>query len=67
MMEICDSALVKPLSISIIFRNCVRTGTFPHYGRNLMVYMFIKNNKQHINNYQPVLLLPIFGKVKNNI
>ena len=28
MIKICDSALVKPLSI--IFNNCVRTGTFPY-------------------------------------
>ena len=28
MIKICDSALVKPLSI--IFSNCLRTGTFPH-------------------------------------
>ena len=28
MMKMCDSSLVRPLSI--IFNNCARTGTFPY-------------------------------------
>ena len=38
------------------------------YGRNLMLYQFIKkNDKQLINNYRPVSLLPIFGKIFERI
>ena len=37
------------------------------YGRNLMLYLYIKNDKQFINNYRPVPLLPIFGKIFERI
>ena len=41
MIKMYDSLLMKPLSI--IFSNCVKTGTFPYiYGRNLMLYLFTK-------------------------
>ena len=32
-----------------------------------MLYLFIKNDKQLINNYRPVSLLPIFGKIFERI
>ena len=60
MVKICDSALVKPLSI--IFNNSLKTGTFPYIWKKSNVIPF------HVNNYQPVSLLPpIFGKVFEKI
>ena len=40
-IKICQSALVKPLSI--IFNNCVRTGTFP--------FIWKKSNVMHVCHY----------------
>ena len=66
MVKICDSALVKPLSI--IFNNSLKTGTFPYIWKKSNVITFHKKNEQLINNYQPVSLLPpIFGKVFEKI
>ena len=39
---------------------------FHIYGRNLL-YLFIKIDKKLINNYRPVSLLPIFGKIFERI
>ena len=62
MIKICDSALLKPLSI--IFNYCVRTGTFPYiWKKSNVIPVHKKNDKQLINNCQPVSLLPIFHKI----
>ena len=66
MIKICDSALVKPLSI--IFSNCLRTGTFPYiWKKSNVIPVHKKNDKQLIINYRPVSLLPIFGKIFERI
>ena len=66
MIKICDSALVKPLSI--IFSNCLRTGTFPYiWKKSNVIPIHKKNGKQLIINYRPVSLLPIFGKICERI
>ena len=65
LIKTCSSVLMKPLLI--IFNNFVRTGTFHIYGKNLMLYLFTKNDKQLINNYRPISLLPIFSKIYERI
>ena len=61
MIKICDSVLVKPLSI---FNNCVRTGTFQYiWKKSNVILVHKKNENQLINNYLPVLLLPIFDRI----
>ena len=45
LLKICDSSIVKPLSI--IFKNCLQNGTFPVHK---------KGDKQLLQNYHPVLL-----------
>ena len=45
LLKICDSSIVKPLSI--IFKNCLQNGTFPVHK---------KGHKQLLQNYHPVLL-----------
>ena len=51
MIKVCDYAIMKPLSM--IFKNCISFGELPDK----------KNDKQTINNYRPVLLLPICRKL----
>ena len=66
MIKTCDSALVKPLTI--IFNNSLKTGTFPYiWKKSNVIPVHKKNDKQLINNYRPVLLLLIFGKVFERI
>ena len=66
MINICDSALAKPLSI--IFNNCIKTEIFPYtWKKSNVIPVHEKNDKQLINNYRPVSLLPIFGKMFERI
>ena len=58
LLKICDSSIVKPLSI--IFKNCLQTGTFPNNGKKSnVVTIHVKGDKQLLQNYRPVSLLPI--------
>ena len=62
MLKICDLAIIKPLSI--IFRNRVNHSTFPDLGKKSNIYPFHKKgDKQIINDYRPVSLLPICEKI----
>ena len=52
----------KPLSI--IFKNCIDTGTFPDiWKRSNIIPVHKKGDKQIVNNYRPVSFLPIFSKI----
>ena len=58
MLKICDLAIIKPLSI--IFRNCINHSTFPDlWKKSNICPIHKKGDKQIINNYRPVSLLPI--------
>ena len=60
MIKLCSKSVVKPLSI---FKNCIDTGTFPDiWKRSNVILVHKKEDKQIVNNYRPVSLLPIFGK-----
>ena len=61
----CDSVL-KPLSI--IFKNCLESGSFPNnWKKSNVVRIHKKGDKQLLQNYQPVSLLPICGKIFERI
>ena len=61
MLKICDLALIKPLSI--IFTNCINHSTFPDLWKKPNIcHIHKKGDKQIINNYRTVSLLPICGK-----
>ena len=62
MFKICDLVIIKPLSI--IFRNCINHNTLPDlWKKSNICPNHKKGDKQIINNYRPVSLLPICGKI----
>ena len=62
MLKLFDLAIVKPLLI--IFRCCVNQSTFLDIWTKSNTWpIHKKGNKQLINNYRPVSLLPICGKI----
>ena len=62
MLKICDLAIIKLLSI--IFRNFINNCTFPDlWKKSNICPIQKKGDKQIINNYIPVSLLPICGKI----
>ena len=62
MLKVRDLAIIKPLSI--IFRNFVNNSTFPGLWKKSNICPIHKKwDKQVINNYRPVSLLPICGKI----
>ena len=62
MIKICDEALVKPLSL--IYKNCIDTGFFPDiWKKSNIVPVYKRGDKQIIDNYRPISLLPICGKI----
>ena len=72
MLKLCDLAIVRPPSLEIvrppsleiIFRNCVNQSTFSDIWKKLNICpIHKKSDKQLINNYRPVSLLPICGKM----
>ena len=66
MVKICDDSIKKPLSI--IYKNCITTGIYPNAWKwSIIVPIHKKGDKQFVNNYRPVSLLPIFGKVFEKI
>ena len=63
---VCFKWLFKPLSI--IFRNCLKAGYFPTAWKKAnVVPVRKKGNKQILNNYRPVSLLPICSKLFEKI
>ena len=54
--------IVKPLSI--IFKNCIDNGIFPDiWKKSNIIPVHKKEDKQIIDTYRPVSLLPICGKI----
>lgn len=66
MLRICDDSIVLPLQI--IFSNIIKTGKYPSAWKQANVTpVFKKNNKQLLNNYRPISLLPLCGKIFEKI
>ena len=62
MIKLSDAALVSPLKM--IFSNCLRPGVFPEiWNRANDVPVHKENEKNLKDNYRPISLLPIFGKI----
>ena len=61
MLQMGSDSISKPLSV--IFRNCLKAGYFPTAWKKAnVVPVHKKGNKQIMNNYRPVSLLPICSK-----
>ena len=66
LLKICDSSIVKPLPI--IFKNCLQSGSFlNNWKKSNFVPIHKKDDKQLLQNYRPVSLLPICGKIFERI
>ena len=62
MLKICGSSIYKLLQI--IFKQCIETGVFPSEQKKAnIVPIHKKEDKQTLENYRPVSLLPICGKI----
>ena len=62
MIKMCDESLVRPLSI--MFQNSLNSCIYPSTWKKANVIpVHKKDNKQCVNNYRPVSLLPVFGKI----
>ena len=62
MVKICDEFLIKPLFN--IYQFSLEAGNFPsNWKGGNIVRVHKKGNKDLINNYRPVSLLPIFSKI----
>ena len=62
MIRMCDDSLVFPLKL--IFEACLRQGVFPKvWKRANVVPVHKKNSKNLKQNYRPISLLPILGKI----
>ena len=66
MIKICDKTIVKPLSV--IYKNCIDSGIFPDlWKKSNIVPVHKKGDKQLLQNYRPVSLLLILGKIIDQI
>ena len=66
MIKICDEALVKLLSL--MNKNCIDTGVFPDiWKKSNIVPVYKRGDKQIIDNYRPISLLCICGKIFEKI
>ena len=62
MIKICDESLLKPLLI--LFKNSLKLSYYPDiWKKSNIIPAHKKNDKQLLNNYRPISLLPIFGKI----
>ena len=65
MLKICGDSILKPLEL--IFKSCIESGKFPIEWKKANVPVHKKNNKQLIENYLPISLLPVCGKILERI
>ena len=62
MIQLCDDSIVTPLKI--LFETTLRTGVYPdNWKKGVIVPVHKKESKNLVNNYRPILLLPICGKI----
>ena len=66
MLKTCGLAIFKPLAIT--FKQCVGAGVFPpEWKKGNTVPIHKKGDKQTLRNYCPVSLLPICGRILEQV
>ena len=66
MLKLCDKSIITPLSL--LFQNCIDARTFSDTRKKSnIVPVHKKGDKQIVDNYRPVSLLPILGKILERI
>ena len=66
MLQFCDDSVAQPLKI--IFENILKSSSYPDLWKLANVIpVYKKKDKQLINNYRPISLLPICGKIFEKI
>ena len=62
MIELCDKCIISTLSL--IYENCINSRISPKiWKKSNVVPLQKKGDEQFIDNYRPVSLLPVFGKI----
>ena len=65
MIKICDKSLLKPFIV--LFRNSIKSSCYLDIWKKSNIPVHKKNDKQLVENYRPISLLPIFGKIFKKI
>ena len=66
MIKICDKSILKPLIL--LFENSIKSSYYPDiWKKSYIIPVHKKNDKQLVNNYRAISLLPIFGKIFEKI
>ena len=66
MIKICDKSLIKPLML--IFKKSIRSSYYPDiWKKSNVIPVHKKNDKRLVNNYRPISLFPVFGKIFEKI
>ena len=64
MIKICGESILKPLELTFKLLTCLENGKFPNEWKKAnVVPVHKRNNKQLIENYRPISLLPVCGKI----
>ena len=62
MFKICGESIIKP--VQIIYKQCLEKDCFPDEWKKVnIVLVQRKKDKQLLENYRPISILPICGKV----
>ena len=62
MIKLCNKSVIP--AISLIYKNCINSEIFPNIcKKSNVVPVHKKGDKQVVDNYRTVSLLPIFGKI----
>ena len=66
MIKICDKSLIKPLIF--LFKTSLRSLHYPDiWKKSNIIPVHKKNDKRLVNDYRPISLLPVFGKIFEKI